>query len=387
MGRDLREEALIYLLNQADKQGYITVDNIMDCADANSLPIQDFDWLSSTITTRGILVYDEVPDLSNRMDQNCSDEEYTDYAQTDYECVYDRIIELDESLKEFVERVRNIKPPQWKEFSQLKYQVTEGNQYARARMIEMHLRIALRIALQRVESYDMDIQDAIGEACIGLVIAVDKYNPDVNGAFGSYASMWILQNIIRRQPTQKALMHYPVYRKEPYFAAYPLLKEAGYVGDIAAINESKVYNLLSEKLMFTKEQTKEVIYATIPFESFEEIVDIFLENQDDFEKHEIEEESNGNLYLQKLISKENVENQVITKMMQEQLLEELKILNEREQRVLELRYGLFDYMPKTLEEVGAIFDITRERVRQIESKALKKLKHPSISCKLLDYID
>ena len=290
-------------------------------------------------------------------------------------------------MKEFVERVRNIKPPQWKEFSQLKYQVIEGNQYARARMIEMHLRIALRIALQRVESYDMDIQDAIGEACIGLVIAVDKYNPDINGAFGSYASMWILQNIIRRQPTQKNLMHYPVYRKEPYFAAYPLLKEVVYVGDIAAINESKVYNLLSEKLMFTKEQIKEVIYATIPFESFEEIVDMFLENQDDFEKHEIEEESNRNLYLQKFISKENVENQVITKMMQEQLLEELKILNEREQRVLELRYGFFDYMPKTLEEVGAIFDITRERVRQIESNALKKLKHPSITRKLLDYID
>ena len=139
--------------------------------------------------------------------------------------------------------------------------------------------------------------------------------------------------------------------------------------------------------MFTKEQIKEVIYATIPFESFEEIVDMFLENQDDFEKHEIEEESNRNLYLQKFISKENVENQVITKMMQEQLLEELKILNEREQRVLELRYGFFDYMPKTLEEVGAIFDITRERVRQIESNALKKLKHPSITRKLLDYID
>ena len=91
--------------------------------------------------------------------------------------------------------------------------------------------------------------------------------------------------------------------------------------------------------------------------------------------------------MQKFISKENVENQVITKMMQEQLLEELKILNEREQRVLELRYGFFDYMPKTLEEVGAIFDITRERVRQIESNALKKLKHPSITRKLLDYID
>lgn len=62
-------------------------------------------------------------------------------------------------------------------------------------MIEMHLRLALRVALQRAETYDMDIEDAIGYACIGLVIAVDKYDPDTSGAFASYASLWMIQNI------------------------------------------------------------------------------------------------------------------------------------------------------------------------------------------------
>ena len=156
MGRDLRQEALTYLLEKADKQGYVTFDDIMDCADANSLPIQDFDWLSSAITTRGILVYDEAPAANNRIVQDSEEDDYNDYAQSDYESVYDRIIELDESLRDFVTEVRNIKPPQWREFSQLKYQVTEGNIHARERMIEMHLRIALRIALQRAEAYDMD---------------------------------------------------------------------------------------------------------------------------------------------------------------------------------------------------------------------------------------
>lgn len=386
MGRDLRQEALTYLLEKADKQGYVTFDDIMDCADANSLPIQEFDWLSSAITTRGILVYDEAPVASNRIAQDSEDDEYNDYAQSDYESVYDRIIELDDSLRDFVTEVRNIKPPQWKEFSQLKYQVIEGNLHARERMIEMHLRIALRIALQRAETYDMDIQDAVGEACIGLVIAVDKYDPDTNGAFGSYAAMWILQNISRRQPTQRALMYYPVHKKDPYFSAYPLLKATGYAGDIDAINNPEVYDLLSEKLSFTNEQTEDVIYATIPFMSYEELYGMFFENSVFFEKQE-KAQMHGDLYLHELVCEDDIVEKVSEIMMHEQIYEILGMLAEREQKVIELRYGLRDGRERTLEEVGNEFDITRERVRQIEAKALGKLRHPSRSQKLRDYID
>lgn len=386
MGRDLRQEALTYLLEKADKQGYVTFDDIMDCADANSLPIQEFDWLSSAITTRGILVYDEAPVASNRIAQDSEDDEYNDYAQSDYESVYDRIIELDDSLRDFVTEVRNIKPPQWKEFSQLKYQVIEGNLHARERMIEMHLRIALRIALQRAETYDMDIQDAVGEACIGLVIAVDKYDPDTNGAFGSYAAMWILQNISRRQPTQRALMYYPVHKKDPYFSAYPLLKATGYAGDIDAINNPEVYDLLSEKLSFTNEQTEDVIYATIPFMSYEELYGMFFENSVFFEKQE-KAQMHGDLYLHELVCEDDIVEKVSEIMMREQIYEILGMLAEREQKVIELRYGLRDGRERTLEEVGNEFGITRERVRQIEAKALGKLRHPSRSQKLRDYID
>lgn len=385
MGRDLRQEVLTYLLDKADTQGYVTFDDIMDCADVNSLSIQDFDWLSSAITTRGILVYDEAPATSNKIVQDSDDDEYGDYAQSDYEYVYDKIVELDESLRDFVTEVRRIKPPQWKEFLQLKYQVTEGNQHARDRMIEMHLRNALRIALQRAETYDMDIQDAVGEACIGLVTAVDKYDPDKNGAFGSYASMWILQNISRRQPTQRTLMYYPVHKKDFYFSAYPILKAAGYAGDLDALNGTDVYDLLANKLLFTNKQTEDAIYATIPFESYEELYSMFLENFNVFEKHEFEEE-NGVLFPQELIS-DDIEEKIAAVMMQEQLFEVLDTLTEKEQQVLELRYGLKDGAAKTLEEVGMAFNVTRERVRQIEAKALRKLRHPSRSQKLRDYID
>ena len=382
MGRDLRQEALEYLLNKAEKQGYVTFDDIMDCADEKSLPIQDFDWLSSAITTRGIIIYDEAP--TSHISVNYEDDEYDDYAQSDYEAVYDRIIELDNSLEPFITEIRNIMPPQWREFTQLKYQAFEGNQHARERMIGMHLRIAVKIALQRVENYDMDIQDAIGEACIGLVIAVDKYNPDMNGPFGSYASMWILQNLTRHQPTKRPLMYYPVHKKEPYFSAYPILKKYGYIGETNLFTDESVRELLQKKLSLTNEQTDDVLNATIPFMSIEEWYSMLLEKNDFFEKYNVDWDE-GYILPDELIVESDLDDIVTKKMLKQQLAEVLEALSEREKKVLMLRYGLFDGREKTLEEVGMAFNVTRERIRQIEVKALRALRHPSCNKKIRDF--
>ena len=108
MGRDNRQEAYEYLIDLANKQGYVTFDEIMDCADDHDLPIQDFDWLSNSITSRGILVYSEAPSSASATDEDG----YDDFAQSDYEAVYNRIIELSPSLEPFVTGVRDIIPPQ-----------------------------------------------------------------------------------------------------------------------------------------------------------------------------------------------------------------------------------------------------------------------------------
>ena len=384
MGRDNRQEALAYLLEQAEKQGYVTFDNIMDCADAKSLPIKDFDWLTSAITTRGILVYDDAP--ASRIVSNQDGDDFDDYAQSDYEAVYNQIIELEPSLEDFVTAVRNVVPPQWRELSTLKYQVLEGNRHARNRMIEMHLRIALRIALQRTETYDMDIVDAVGEACVGLITAVDKYDPDTNGPFGSYAAMWVLQNISRRQPTRRPLMYYPVHKKDLFFSAYPILKECGYINEPELFEKEDVLQLLSDRLSFTKEQTEDVLSAVTPFESLEELYSMFFENIDIFEKHNSGYEM-GIQMPQELITETDLDDQIAVTMLKDQLDEVLGVLTDRERRVLDLRYGLTDGQERTLEEVGQEFEVTRERVRQIEAKALRKLSHLSRSRKLRDYLE
>lgn len=378
MGSEKRQRALTYLCEQAEKQGYVTFDNIMDCADANSLPIQDFDWLTSAITTRGILVYDEIPASRTDFDD--------DYAQSDYEAVFDRIIELDESLKSFITEVRNILPPQWKEFSQLKYQVVEGNQHARNRVIEMHLRIAVKIALQRAETYDMDIQDAIGEACVGLVLAVDKYNPDTNGPFGSYASMWILQTLSRQQPTRRSLMYYPVHKKEQFFSSYLILKENGYAEDPDILTNKEAWQLIQEKLFLDNEQTEDVLMAMTPFESYNEKYSMFLENRDVFEKQEYEWEANNRIPYE-LIYDAEIDQYIEAFFLREYIKEALGTLTEREKDVLEMRYGFKDGQEWTLEEIGVECHVTRERIRQIEAKALRKLRHPSRSKKLRDFVD
>lgn len=145
-----RQEALVRLLNIAAVKGYVTFDDIFDCSNEFGLSFGAFDWLSENIATRNIIIYDEDP---GSLDSDNSD--YDDYAQIDYEETFQRVIEVEPNLEPLIEEIRNTKPPQRGEVGQLKYQVKEGNEHARQRMIEMYMRIAVRIALQRSMDYDI----------------------------------------------------------------------------------------------------------------------------------------------------------------------------------------------------------------------------------------
>ena len=287
-------------------------------------------------------------------------------------------------MKAFVEEVRRIVPPQWREFDTLKYQAMEGNQHARERMVEMHLRVALRLALQRAEAFDLDIEETIGDACIGLVIAVDKYNPDANGAFASYASLWILRSIQRRQPTRRPLMYYPAYKKEPLFAAYPLIKQSAYTEYPDLSDAEDIKALLMKEFSLTNEQAEELLVAATPLESFEELFSAYLKNNDVFEKHRFYTEEYD---FELLNSGEDINQYIDELSMKEQLAEVLNTLSDRERKVLEMRFGLDNGIEKTLEEIGDHFNVTRERIRQIEAKGIKKLRAPAKKRKLKDFVD
>ena len=376
-----RQTAYEKLIELAEKQGYVTFDNIMDCADEYSLPIQDFDWLSNSITTRGILVYSEAPTRNVPSDED----DFDDFAQSDYDAVYTRIIELSPSLESFVSYVRMVIPPQRGEIRQLKYQIVDGNTYARERMIEMHLRLALRVALQRAETYDMDIEDAIGYACIGLVIAVDKYDPDTSGAFASYASLWMIQNISRVQSTQRPLIYYPVHQKEGYFTMYPLLKSQGCIGCEGLKNCAYAVSVVREKIECSLEEAKKILEQMIPDARIEDYLETSASGDEDvYSRDTIMGAVLSSLSTETVLSDEEVLSTVLKKSLQEEVASALSKLTPKEERVLRLRYG-FDGRERTLEEVGTEFHVTRERIRQIEAKALRRLRHPSKSKVLKEY--
>ena len=351
MEKDNRQAALNQLLAIAASNGYVTFDDIMRCADDNSLSIGEFDWLSETAWSRNVIIYDEAPKpLSS------DDDDYDDYAQIDYEQTFSEAIEMAPGIKALIESIRSIMPPQRGEVGRLKYQVREGNTHARKRMIEMYLRIAVRIAVSRAKVYNLDLEETVGDAFIGLMIAVDKYDPDHSGPFVSFASLWIYQNISREQSTCNPNMYFPVHRKELFFTMYPLLKARGCVDCDQILQCEKVIDMICEKGKCERDQACDIITASLPCLSLDKLAEADVDDDHYF--------YTDDEMIEKVES--SVRTEAVHKM--------LSILRARDREILSDRYGLRDGTEKTLEQVGQKHNLTRERIRQIEIKALRKLR-------------
>ena len=178
------------LIAESEKKGFLTFDDIMDMSDAYSLSVSEVDQLSEALEIRGIIIYETAP-IGKDVDH------FEDYSRIDYEAIFEEIISLSPDLEYVVELIRKLPPPQYGEITALTMQTTAGNAYARERLILIHLRVALKIALSMAKSHQYDIIDAVSAGFVGLVIAVDRFDPDGFSAFQSYASLWIQQNINR----------------------------------------------------------------------------------------------------------------------------------------------------------------------------------------------
>lgn len=364
MERDNLQAALKQLLTIATANGFVTFDDIMKCADDNSLSLGEFDWLSDAAGSRNVIIYDEAPTRSKS-----EDDEYDDYAQVDYDHTFAEAIAISPELEPLIDEIRNIVPPQRGEVGRLKYQVQEGNAHARQRMADMYLRIAVRIAVSRAKTYDVDLVDTVGDAFMGLLTAIDRYDPDHSGPFISFASLWIYQNISREQRTRNPCIYFPVHRKEWFYTMYPLLKARGCTECDDVLKCNKVVDMICEKVQCNREQAADVLTASLPNLSWEDII----EGKIDYSEPS---------YLDESII-EDIEGRDRSSVVRE-ILDKL---TPRERMVLIDRYGLDDGEEKTLEQVGQKLGVTRERVRQIEAKAFRKLRHPSRSKKLKDFLN
>lgn len=357
----IRDTALNNLIFLANKQGYVLTDDILD--EGSDLSFTDVDWLSSTLMAKGILVYDEAPTVKDTV--NTSAAEIFDYAQTDYEEIYQKAIDASPESEDIIKSIRSILPPQRGEFDTLKYQVVDGNKYARQRVIEMHLRFAVRVAVSYTERYGLQFEDAFSLACIGLVTAVDKYDPDTDGPIGSFISYYIMQVINREMPLPCKELYYPVHVKERWAPVFLMLKEDGCVG----CDELPRCKYEKSKL---KKKFADISDADILMMIGMSLGEISLSELAENEKEPVD--TSG---------LERINNDLSQSEWQKVLSQALKILTPREMDIIILRYGLLDDRPLTLEEVGQKYSVTRERVRQIEAKSLRKLNIKKI-CRILE---
>lgn len=253
------------------------------------------------------------------------------------------------------------------EENELSKRVKDGDAEAARRLAEANLRLVVSIA-KRYAGRGMLLSDLIQEGNLGLMKAVDKFDYQKGYRFSTYATWWIRQAITRAIADQGRTIRIPVHMVE---TVNRLRKTSRILTQ--ELGREPTPDELAQKLQMPKEQVTEILRIMMEPVSLENPVGD-------------EEDTHLGDFMPDLAFPPPSE-EASYRVMRAQLLEVLSTLTERERKVLELRFGLEDGEVHTLEEVGEEFHVTRERIRQIESKALRKLRHPSRSRKLRDYLD
>ena len=276
-------------------------------------------------------------------------------------------IAIDDPVKIYLKEIGRVPLLSMEEEKQLAERMAQGDTNAKKRLCEANLRLVVSIAKKFV-GRGMQFLDLIQEGNLGLLKAVEKFDYNKGFKFSTYATWWIRQAITRAIADQARTIRIPVHMVETITkvkkASSQLLHETGH---------DPTTEEIAERLEMPVERIQEIIRIAQDPVSLETPIG--------------EEEGS---HLGDFIQDDDAPapaDAASLMLLKEQLNEVLSTLSDREARVLRLRFGLEDGRARTLEEVGKEFDVTRERIRQIEAKALRKLRHPSRSKKVKDFLD
>ena len=274
---------------------------------------------------------------------------------------------INDPVRMYLKEIGKISLLSLDEETELSKRIAEGDETAKNRLAESNLRLVVSIA-KRYVGRGMLFLDLIQEGNIGLMKAVEKFDAEKGYKFSTYATWWIRQAITRAIADQARTIRVPVHMVET------INKLSRYQRQLTLeLNREPTDEELAKKMGMSPDKVREVIKIAQDPVSLDTPIG---EEEDSHLGDFVPDESNM-----------SPEDFTIHEMLKEEIGDVLLTLTEREEQVLRLRFGLDDGSPKTLEEVGQMFGVTRERIRQIEAKALRKLRHPSRSRKLKDFLN
>lgn len=345
------------LLERGKKKGMLTMNEIADAFEEIELPPDRIERIYDILEKEGIEIFE---DMEKDGDIEVTKEELEDLSVPDG-------INIDDHVKMYLKEIGKVDLLSSEEEQKLAKRMAEGDEEAKKRLAEANLRLVVSIA-KRYVGRGMMFLDLIQEGNLGLIKAVDKFDYTKGYKFSTYATWWIRQAITRAIADQARTIRIPVHMVET-------------INKLSRVNRQLVQELGREPT--PEELAKEL---GMPVERVRDILKI---SQDPVSlETPIGEEEDS--HLGDFIPDDDApapSEAASFVLLKEQLVEVLKTLTPREAKVLKLRFGLEDGRQRTLEEVGSQFKVTRERIRQIEAKALRKLRHPSRSKKLKDYLD
>lgn len=360
---DSQLKSIADLLALGKKKGFVTQDQILQIVPEPETNIEQIEEVYASLLELGIEVLEEGKDFAPAGPSKANDEEEADLeAALDFEGM-----SIDDPVRMYLREIGRVPLLSAAQEVALAQRMEQGDEEARRHLTEANLRLVVSVAKKYI-GRGMSLLDLIQEGNIGLIRAVEKFDYRKGYKFSTYATWWIRQAITRAIADQARTIRIPVHMVETINrlirTSRRLVQELG--RDPTSDEIAREMGLPPEKVREIQKISQEPVSLETPIgEEEDSHLGDFIEDQ-------------------KALAPADAASHQLLK---EQVEDVLDSLTQRERRVLQLRFGLDDGRSRTLEEVGREFGVTRERIRQIEAKALRKLRHPSRSKKLKDYLE